>query len=134
MFAYNQSLDAAFNADMVADYLIEKAEEEFALTKFFGIYRDDGEIVFEGEQSTAELEQWLYWFQERINQIVGGKEIQFTMDIWKPGTETREITPKLNVIGLLSFPYFDTEMSYNKQDTLERIYADVDVGLTPGPI
>ncbi len=112
------SLDAAFNADMVADYLLEMAEDHFDMTHFFGQYRDDGQIVFEGERSVEDLEQWLYRFQDRINNVVGEETIQFTMEVWKPGQESQKISPKMKVVGGNEFPYLDIKMSYDAENSI----------------
>ena len=39
--------DSAWMADMVADYILELAHDQFGLTRYFGMYRDDGNIVLE---------------------------------------------------------------------------------------
>ena len=40
--------DSAWYANMVANYILDLAENHFSMTKFFDIYRDDGNVVFEG--------------------------------------------------------------------------------------
>ena len=54
-----------------------------------------------------------------MNRIVGSEDIQFTMDIWKPGQESRTIVPKrVKVIGTPTFPYLDMEMKLNEDQNL----------------
>jgi hypothetical protein len=111
--------DSAWLADLVASYILELAENKFEATRFFGMYRDDGNLVFSGVRSAEELSDWLADFQSRVNEIVGGDYIQFTMDIWKPNEESRTIVPKkVKMIGGKTFPYLDMEMSYDDDQSL----------------
>ena len=66
--------DSAWLTDMVAGYLLELAERHFEMTTFFGMYRDDGNVVFDGNRSAEELTIWLadFQFQARVNSDVGG--------------------------------------------------------------
>ena len=111
--------DSAWLADMVAGYLLDLAENHFEMTTFFGMYRDDGNVVFDGIRSADELKTWLAEFQAKVNSDVGGNDIEFTMDIWKPGEESKTIVPKiLNVIGAERFPYLDMEMRFDGNQDL----------------
>ena len=74
--------DSAWYADMVASYILDLAEDHFSMTKFFGIYRDDGKVVFEGNRTCDELQNWLHELQDHVN-IITDSDIQFTMHIWK---------------------------------------------------
>ena len=76
---------SAFLANLVASYLLEKSKRFFNDTKFHGIYRDDGFVVFNGKKNLVDSNLWLTKFQKEINEITGGEFLQFTMDIWKPG-------------------------------------------------
>ena len=83
------------------------------------MYRDDGNVVFQGDRSAEELENWLFSFQNKVNEDLGGNDIQFTMDIWKPGEESRTVVPKkIEVVGAEMFPYLDMEMSFDENQTL----------------
>ena len=86
--------DSAWMADMVAGYILELANDHFDLARCFGIYGDDGNVVFEGCKSANELAGWLATFQSKVNEIVGSDDIKFTMDIWKPGQERRTVAPE----------------------------------------
>ncbi len=111
--------DSAFYADLVGSYILELAKDKFRSTRFFGIYRDDGNLVFEGDKSTEELKDWLFDFQAEVNRITDSDDLQFTMDIWKPGEQSRELVPKkMNVIGEESFPYLDMKMEYDENRKL----------------
>ena len=89
------------------------------MTRYFGLYRDDGNVVFEGVRSAEDLVNWLSRFQTRVNEIVEGEEIQFTMDIWKPGERSRVIKPKVvEVVGGNLFPYFHMGMSFDANQYL----------------
>ena len=91
----------------------------FDLEKFLGMYRDDGEIVWEGDLNTDFLTDWLHRFQSCINYVEGGEGVKFMMDIWKPGEESRTIVPKkIKVVGNSSFPYLDSQMSYDESKNL----------------
>ena len=83
---------------------------------FFGVYRDDDDIVFEGYQSpdTDSFQGWLHNFKTRVNKISRGDKIQLTMDIWKPGQVTRAlVTRKIKVCGYPTFVYLDMEMFHD---------------------
>ena len=54
-------------AGMVAGYILELAKDHFDLARYFGIYRDDGNVVFEGCKSANELAGWLATFQSKVN-------------------------------------------------------------------
>ena len=89
------------------------------MTTYFGIYRDDENVVFDEIRSAEELKTWLADFQAKVNSNVGGNDIELTMNIWKPGEESRTIVPKiLKVIGAARFPYLDMEMRFDGNQNL----------------
>ena len=47
--------DSAWNADLIASYILNMAQDHFTETKFFGLYRDDGNIILDGTRSTEEI-------------------------------------------------------------------------------
>lgn len=111
--------DSAWMADLVGGYIFDLAEDHFNMTKFFGLYRDDGNVAFEDVRSIDDLKQWLHDFQSRVNEIVGNDGIKFTMDIWKPEEESRTVIPKvMNVVGGNAFPYLDMEMAFDEENDL----------------
>ena len=112
--------DSAWLADLIASYIFELAADHFEETSFFGIYRDDGLQSHHGKRPAEEMEGWLHTFQEKVNTIVGDTSIQFTMDVWKPGEESRTLVPKkLKVVGTnTSFPYLDMQMKFDENQEL----------------
>ena len=54
--------ESAWLADIVASYVLDKAKDRFADTHYFGIYRDDGCVMFKGPRETKELITWLESF------------------------------------------------------------------------
>ena len=111
--------DSAWLADLVASYIFELAADHFEETSFFGIYRDDGLQSHHGIRPAEEMEDWLHTFQEKVNTIVGDTSIQFTMDVWKPGEESRTLVPKkLKVVGTKTFPYLDMQMEFDENQEL----------------
>ena len=112
--------DSAWLADLVGSYIFDLAEDQFQLLKFLGLYRDDGNIVFNGIKTTEEIVGWLTNFQTRVNEIVGDDSIQFTMDIWRPGEQssTLVIPGKVEVVGTDAFPYLDMQMKFDENDML----------------
>jgi len=111
--------DSAWLADMVGSYIFDLAEDQFGLLKYLGLYRDDGNIVFDRVRSSDEIGDWLTNFQSKVNEIVGNDSIQFTMDIWKPGEESRTLVPdKVKVVGTDAFPYLDMQMKFDEENML----------------
>ncbi len=81
-------LDAAWEADKVSTYLLEMAEATelnlFDIAKLLGMCQDDAFIVWEEDLDADCPADWLHRFQSCINDVVGGDNVQFTMDIWDP--------------------------------------------------
>ena len=48
--------DSTWNADLIARYLLDLAQDHFTETKFSGLYRDDGNIIFDGTCLTEEIQ------------------------------------------------------------------------------
>ena len=109
--------DSAFDADLVACYLLDMSEDVWKETfEYFKIYRDDG-LGLARNSSIEKMENWLCKFQKRIDEITNG-EIQFTMDIWKPNAKTEKLRKGVNIVGGNSFPYLDLNMNFDKDDEL----------------
>ena len=95
---------------MVASYILDLAENHFSMTQFFVIYREDGNVVFEGNRTCDELQSWLHDLQDHVNIITDG-DIQFTIDIWKPGEVSQTIeAKKIMVVGESKFPFYGTKL------------------------
>jgi len=69
--------ESAFLADLVASFLLEKTNHHFENTKFHGIYRDDGLVIFNDNKRFYELANWLENFQTDINALTGGTFLPF---------------------------------------------------------
>ena len=111
--------NSGWYTDMVASYIIDLAKDHVSIASFFGIYRDDGNVLFEENRTCKELQKWLQALQVHMNKITDG-DIQFTMDIWKPREDSRTIEDKkIMVIGDNNFPYLDMEMSYDANQNLK---------------
>ena len=109
--------ESAFLADLVASYLLEMTKNHFTNTRYHGIYRDDGMIVFNGTRKITELKIWLKNFQKSINQITNGTFLQFTMEIWDETRENnKEITEdnaenkKFTRFDKTYFPFLDMKL------------------------
>jgi hypothetical protein len=50
--------ESAWLADLVAAYVLEKTKHLFLGTVFYGIYRDDGLVIFLGILLKAEIALW----------------------------------------------------------------------------
>ena len=74
--------ESAFLADLVAAYLLELTKDNFYLACYYGIYRDDGIVVFHGNWTTVHIAQWLERFQSHVNTIVGNTHLIFTASVW----------------------------------------------------
>jgi hypothetical protein len=55
--------ESAWLADLVAAYVLEKNKHLFLGMVFYGIYRDDGLVIFLGILSKAEIALWRDNFQ-----------------------------------------------------------------------
>jgi hypothetical protein len=73
--------ESAFFADLVIAYLLEKAAHKFKDAIFYGIYRDDGILIFKYKITTKEATQWLEKFQQAIDEITGDNSLKFTISI-----------------------------------------------------
>ena len=62
--------EAAFFADLGADYILENATDLFSNSIFYGIYRKDGLNVIDGRSLTEELVGWLNQFQTKVNELL----------------------------------------------------------------
>ena len=111
--------DSAWYVNMVASYTLDLAKDHFSRTKFFGVYHNDGNVVFEGNRTSDKLQDWLHKLQDHVNIITDGN-IQLTMEIWKPGEVSWTIeAKKIMIVGDSKFPYLDIDMSYDENKNLK---------------
>ena len=59
----NSIYESAFLADIGTSYVLEKTEECFEESIYWGIYQDDGLEVFIGQHTKCEIQQWLQKYQ-----------------------------------------------------------------------
>ena len=121
--------ESAFLSDLVGAYLLECTANHFQNTKFRGLYRDDGLVVFQGQLTHAELLAWRNQFQNHINQIAEGDYLQFTMEIWADQATQPMAHPPINkkdpvqVNNTSHFPYLDMELHWhNHQDLHFKVH------------
>eukprot|EP00957_Ditylum_brightwellii_P106324 8111824-Ditylum_brightwellii.AAC.1 len=69
------------------------AETCFLQTTHWGIYRDDGLVIFTGKWTRMQIARWLSQYQTLVNRIVEGDYLQFTTEVWSP---TEPITNESN--------------------------------------
>ena len=60
--------ESAWLADLVAAFILEKAKSNFKKTSYYGIYRDDGIVLFKGYWFNREIQKWLESFQKKVNR------------------------------------------------------------------
>ena len=48
---------------------------------YYGIYRDDGFLVFRGHKNPVDVEHWLQRFQRSVNRSAGSDALQFTASV-----------------------------------------------------
>ena len=85
--------------------------------RFFGVYRDDGIGIFNGVLSVEEATQWLHNFQLNVNKIAEGPFLQFTMELWQPGSsQTTAGDPKISIFTKEHFPFLDSAIYWNKEN------------------
>jgi hypothetical protein len=98
--------ESAFLADLEASYIFDKSKiiwERHA--RFLGTYCDDKIIVFNGQKSNEWLLNWLTIFQGEVDRLLKTSDIQFTMEIWRPGKTHPYKNQKYQLIVLaLSIP------------------------------
>ena len=66
--------------DLVASYIMDKLSYIFVrTTKYSGIYRDDGIVIFDGK--STKIMDWLKTFQFRVDDLIKSKRLIFTAEI-----------------------------------------------------
>eukprot|EP00957_Ditylum_brightwellii_P092334 7029911-Ditylum_brightwellii.AAC.2 len=67
--------------DISAIYTYEMCDKIFAKLKYAELYQDDGLAIFEGKKTQRQTITWLHDFQIRMNEVVGGDFLQFTVEL-----------------------------------------------------
>ena len=114
--------ESAFLVDLVAAYLFDLCSDNFNITKFYSIYRDDGIIVFRGKWTTCHIADWLKKFQSHVNTIVGNAHLIFTALVWTNSPYDSNLD-KISLICDNRFLYLDMELYWDKWNNLKtRVY------------
>ena len=111
--------ESAWLADLVAAYILENSTELFEMSKYYGIYRDDGLTVMIGRHSKSTINEWLIRFQAKVDELCESPLLRFTVDIWDAGG----VDDGIDIEGVTytttdCFPYLDTEL-YWKDNALQ---------------
>ena len=96
-------------ADLVGAYILANTRKHFRQTKYYGIYRDDGIAVFEGQWTYDDIALWRDGFQKSVNKLAGDDALQFTCSAWLDRTK-REVPQEehnkmVSVESSPKFPY-----------------------------
>ena len=51
---------------MTARYIIDLAVDHFSMASFFSMYCDNGNVVFEGNQTCDKLQNWLHELHDHV--------------------------------------------------------------------
>ena len=111
--------NSAWYANLVGCYILDMTEDDWvSLTLSVKFFRNNEHAIFPGTKLLEDLQTWLNNFQNLVNIIIDSI-IQFTMDIWKQGKESRIKEPKrITVVKTFSFTYLDAEMSFNESKAI----------------
>ena len=115
--------ESAWLADLVGAHILEEAQAHFVgTTRYHGMHRDDGLVVFKGKKKYDEVAQWMEEFQTIVNDTAGGDYLQYTCVIWldervrqPPNTEGND---KVTVETGPAFPYLDMELFWARNSQL----------------
>jgi hypothetical protein len=108
--------ESAWLADLV--YILEQVDEKFSDTRFFGMYRDDGLVVFNSKKTKTQIQKWLNGFQLTVDELCGSSFLQFTAVMWHSGGRSSRSTTNLSVDTNPAFPYLDMEMYWSGRGQL----------------
>jgi hypothetical protein len=113
--------ESAYLADMAMAFLLETMDQSvFDVTKYFGIYRDDGLAVFPGAWTINDMDDWRTKFQGAINDAAGNNKLLFTTEMWAPGDDAKQkIGEKVSTETADSFPFLDMQLSWSDQGDLK---------------
>lgn len=105
--------ESAWLADLVAAYILEHVEENFSETSFYGMYRDDGFVVFNSKKTKTQIQTWLNNFQLTVDELCDNSFLQFKAVMWQSDGRASRATANLSVDTNQSFPYLDMEMYWS---------------------
>jgi hypothetical protein len=114
-----------------ATYIFEKLHHLLEQqVQFIGTYHDNKIIVFRGNKSNKWLKNWLTIFQKEADQLLGTNDIQFTMEMWCPGSILGPLpNSSVSVVGIGTFnimtingdysiPYLNINLLWNNENNL----------------
>jgi hypothetical protein len=110
--------ESAWLADLVAAYILEQVDDKFSDTRFFGMYRDDGLVVFNSKKTETQIQTWLNDFQLTVDELCDNSFLQFTAVMWHSGGRSSRSTTRLSVDTNPAFPYLDIEMYWSGRGRL----------------
>ena len=105
--------ESAWLADLVAAWIFKETEKLFRQTsKYHGIYRDDGIVIFQDKWTIKNIYDWFY------------KDLQFTMSIWSPEEKkVYKYNKVIEIYGKNSFPFLDLQLFWNTNNELKfKVY------------
>jgi hypothetical protein len=117
--------ESVWLVDLVAAYILAKVDEElFSDATFFGMYRDDGLVVFNSKKMKTQVHTWLNDCQLAVDELCGNCFLQSTAVMWQSdGRPFRGNTGKLSVDTNQVCPYLEMEMYwYSRGQLLFRVH------------
>jgi hypothetical protein len=112
--------ESTWLADLAMLYLLVKTDQGlYEDLNFFGIYRDDGVMIFNGIINQSGLTDWLNKFQREVERIAVNEFLQFTAVSWKLNTPNETSNSAVQVNSDKYLPYLDTEIFWNSNGTLK---------------
>jgi hypothetical protein len=98
--------------------------------RFIGTYCNDKIIVFRGQKLDDWLLIWLATFQQQVDRLLGMLNIQFTMEVWCPGSNLGPLpNSSVSIVGIgrfnrvlingnKSFPYLNIKILWDKNNKI----------------
>jgi len=102
----------------VAAFFLDNVTNHFQNTRCFGICRDDGIAIFEGDLKKSDIIDWLDEFQHSVNELAENDFLCFTASIWGSNKEDGASSKIVSVATKNTFPHLDMEMSWSEEGDL----------------
>ena len=113
--------ESAWLADLAMSFLLDNSKDIIQNTIYFGMYRDDGIGIFDGDVNIKKASWWLKSFQKRVNIVAGNDFLKFTMEIWKEGhilSESEKANKSITINPNTFFPFLDMKLSWDEKNSL----------------
>eukprot|EP00957_Ditylum_brightwellii_P181570 13830514-Ditylum_brightwellii.AAC.1 len=115
--------ELAFLAKIVASYVFEKTEGCFEMSKYRGIYHNNGLVILTGKWTKKGKQKILQCYQSIVNKLLGGDYLQLTTELWQPpaADEMNLLVQKdkkeegVTVIYDAKFPFLGIEMFWDEE-------------------